>query len=287
MATAGSLIVAIQKLFGDPDGNFVTATTGVDWLNRAQRRFCNNLWALDEIKDYVITSGVKEYDLPTNCIIPESLMWYQSGVRRLMYSPPDMWSDIEEASPNSTGSPETYTVIRGQLVIGPQIPGTTSATSTASGEFATAAATFGLTAASGTLRSRGYVKCGTEIIEYSGITSTTLTGCLRGRHGTTDVTHASQASVFQVDLQMRYRKVPTELATTTDSPSIPEAYHDSLEKYVLYLAWLARGDSSKAQVAYNEFDSYEKEAKRSIGRRSKDGLLKIKERVNQRRRVWW
>jgi hypothetical protein len=54
-------------------------------------------------------------------------------------------------------------------------------------------AQFILPADSGTLRS--YFKIGDEIVEYTGATATTFTGCVRGRFGTIATAHAVEASL--------------------------------------------------------------------------------------------
>ena len=43
----------------------------------------------------------------------------------------------------------------------------------------------------------GIVSCGEEIISYSGKTSTSLTGCVRGFEGTSDVLHPNFSAVRQ------------------------------------------------------------------------------------------
>lgn len=286
MAQAGSLLSNIRKLFGDPDKDFITDAVGLDWLNQAQRRFCHHVLSLDEFKDYGITAKQPRFNLPTNCIIPIQLMWYQSWTKKLAYQPPDIWGHITEEMPNATGTPYSYTMIRRQLVVGPQVPQTASSNSTASGTISLAGTTIGLAAASGTFRSKGFVTVDSEVIEYTAVATTTLTGAVRGVHGTTAATHASGATVTQVDLQMLYRKSPIDLATTTDSPDIPEMFHDYLEKYTLYLGWLARGDSQKAQAAYQEFEGLEKATIKTVGRRVQDGLLRIQDKRNRWRAMW-
>ena len=43
----------------------------------------------------------------------------------------------------------------------------------------------------------GYIRIDNEIIEYTGKTATSFTGCTRGKFGTTATTHASGSSVYQ------------------------------------------------------------------------------------------
>lgn len=282
MAQAGSILSNVRVLIGDPDRDFLTDAIGMDWINQAQRQFCHNVLALDEIKDYTLTAKQPRFDLPTDAIIPIWATWYKNRVIRLEYKPPDRFAKISASWPNADGTPDAYTVLRRQVVVGPQRPTSNSATALASGTMTDVVTTLNLTAASGTFRSKGWVKIESEVIEYTAVATTTLTGAVRGVHGTTAASHASGKQITEIDLQLFYRKSPTAITATGTSPDIPEMYHDYLEKYVLYLAWLARGDSAKAQVALTEFDRYQEATRKTIARRSQDGLLAINERWRAR-----
>lgn len=288
MAQAGSILANVRVLAGDPDKDFITDAVGLDWINQAQKRFCHNVLPLDEFKDYAITSKQPRFDLPTDAIIPIWAMWFQQRTQKLEYRPPSRWAYLIEGWPNATGTPDAYTVIRRQLVVGPQTPQTNSATALFSNALDSSATTISLTAASGTFRSKGWlILQGTggdadEVVEYTAVSTTEVTGVVRGVHNTTAATHASGKRVTEVDLQMLYRRAPNAISTTTTEPDVPRAYQDYLEKYCLYLAWIARGDMEKAQVALSEFEEYERATIKSIGRRSLDGLIQIQDRWRAR-----
>lgn len=284
MATVGSLSTTIRKMVGDPDRDWLDENTAFDFINRSQRRFCHKVLPLDEFEDYTITAKKVRYDLPTNTIIPVYVHWFQSRTQKLEYTPPDVWAQVVEAHPNASGIPERYTVLRRQLTVGPQTPQTASKNTTASGAMSSTTATLDLVAASGTFRSKGWVKIDSEIIEYTGVATTTLTGATRGVHGTSGASHASGTTLTEIDMQMLHRKTPTIITASGDTPEIPAAFHDYLEKYAVYLAWLANGETQKAQAALQEFMEYENSAVKTVGRRAQDGLLHIQEK---RRRGRW
>lgn len=285
MATAGSIISNIQLQVGDPSGDFLTNAVGLDWLSQAEQRLADKVLTLDEIKDYVIVGNQIRYDLPTNCIIPRAVTYFQSVTRVLEGCEPNFWDSLLESQTTGQGTPDFWTVIRKQLLIGPDAPLSNSATSTASGISTIAATTLDLTAASGTFRSRGFVKAGNEIIEYTAISTTTLTGCTRGVHNTTAAAITTGTQITEIDMQMRYSKMPNELTATTQVPETPAIYQKYLEKYVMYLYFLARGDSSKAEVVYNEFEVMEKDAQASVGRRML-ARHQIRDKRSYMRR-WW
>lgn len=270
MATAGSLISNIRVQIGDPNGDFLTDTIGYEWLSVAEQRFCHEVLALDEVKDYPLTARQKRYDLPSDCYLPMSVSWYKNAGRKLSWADPAEFEEFEVYHPSTTGYPKAYTVIRRQLVMGPAAPVADSATTLASGATTSTATTIGLTAASGTLRSRGFLLNVTtsEVVEYTAIATTTVTGCTRGVHNTTATAVASNDQWKEIDVQMRYRKSPAVITASTQSPEIPAAFHRYLEQFVTFMAWKSRGDKAKAEAAYNQFEQDEKRAKDTIGRRA-------------------
>lgn len=269
MATAGSLLANIRIHFGDPDRDLITDAVGLEWLSMAEQRLCHDVLALDEIKDYPVVARQKRYDLPTNCILPFTAQWWKNSPRNLAPADPSEMDQYEVYRPLNTSYPTCYSVIRKQVVLGPGSPISDSATALASGDWGSTATTIGFTAASGTFRSRGWLENQTtgEVIEYTNIASTTVTGCSRGVHGTSGASIASAQQWKEIDLQVRYRKTPALLTATTQSPEVPAAFHRYLEQFVLFLAWRASGDKAKAEAAYNQWKEEEKTALQTVSRR--------------------
>lgn len=279
MALVGSILADIRRAFGDPDGDYITDTIGMEWLDIAQQRFADEVESLDEIQDICITQKQVRYDVATNYIEGGDVMWFKNVTRKLQFEQYQQFDVLVTSAPNSLGNPRYYTVFKRQLTFGPEVPSQTSATALASGTALITATTIGLTAASGTFRTKGFLKNQTtgEVIEYTGISTTTVTGCTRGVHSTTAASVASNDQWQEVDAQFRYRKIPAALTATTQSMEVAPVYHHYIKKYVLYMAWRNRGDQTKAEIAYNEFEEDEKRAKRSVTRRAIESF-RIKDR---------
>jgi hypothetical protein len=282
LATAGSIITNVKRAYGDPDGDYITDTIGMEFLDIAQQRFCDEVEPLDEIMDYALTARQVRYDLPSNCIEPVDVMWFKNVTRKLQFEQYQQFDVLTTATPNSIGNSTRYTVFLRQLTLGPEAPNQTSATTLASGAALITATTIGLVAASGTFRSRGFLKNVTsgEVIEYTAIATTTVTGCTRGVHGTAAASVASNDQFQEIDVQMRYRKIPAAITATTSSPEIAPVYHRYLEQYMLYLAWRNRGDQNKAEIVYNEFEESEKRAKQKVSRRALEAVRMKDRRAN-------
>ena len=287
MVTAASLIADVRRLYGDPDGELITDAVGLEWLSFGQERFCNFVMPLDEVQDIQLTAKQRRYDLNTDCQEPTRVIWYKDQQNILTAESPAEFERIQSGWPNGVGRPVYYTVFRRQVVVGPCAPSANSATSVASGGHNTSTTVVGIATASGVFRSRGWAKVAStgEVFEYTAVSSNTLTGCTRGVHNTTAASIPSNATITQIDLQVQYRKIPSAISTTTESPTIPAAFHRYLEAYALYRAWLARGDAQKSQVAYNEFEALEANAKEISGRRFMEPIS-IKDRA-RRYRDWW
>ncbi len=215
-----------------------------------------------------------------------SVMWMQKRFTKLEPEPPNVWDQLVESYPLSTGSPYHYTVMRRsgdiqQIRIGPQLPNASSNFSSTTSTLTAGAATVPLAVATGRFRSRGWaiISNGTldEVVEYTGLGASMLTGVIRGQHGTTGSAVGSDVRVRQVDLQVRYKKMPNALSTAA-TPEIPEPFHRYLETYALYLAKLAHGEPREADGYLQVYLKQKETARKMAGRRQQDGLMRIKPR---------
>lgn len=287
MVTVATILANVRVVGGDPDADFLTDTIGFEWLSMGQERFCHEVLALDEIKDYPLVARQKRYDVPSDFHVAMSVLYWKNTSKKLLWAEPAEFEEMEVYHPLSTGTPRSYSVIRRQVSIGPASPLSNSATALASGATTSTATTIGLTAASGTFRTRGWLLNATtgEVVEYTNVATTTVTGCTRGVHNTTATAVASGDQWKEIDLQLRYRRSPSAITASTQSPDIATPFHRYLEHWVLYRFWLARGDKAKAEAAYNQFEQEEKRAKDSVGRRAFE-MKGIKSRRHGIRGEW-
>lgn len=286
MTQPGSILANVRKIAGDVNLDFLTDAVGLEWLDEAQQRFADEVLPLDEIKNYAITAKIQRYDLPTDYIIAKGAMWLKNRTQKLEFHTPTRFEEDIEGWPNGIGNPEVYTIIRKQLVIGPSVPTANSATALVSGALGSTATTCGFTAASGTFRTKGWLQIAsgtsTEILEYTGVATTTVTGAVRGVHGTSGTAFSSTATVTEIDLQLRYQKIPAVLTATTSTIETPVVWQKYLEKYLLYLTYMAQGAKEKAAMAFEQFQMYEANAREKAGRRAFENV-----RIKDRRHSMW
>lgn len=156
----------------------------VEWANRGI-----NLWTIEQ-GTIALNQAQITYALPVDTIdLLDHVVRTQSGLNQ---------TDI-----NITRiSVSTYATIPNKNAQGRPIQvwinrqsGATSATGlTLDGTIDSSIATITLSSTDG-LSAVGYIKLDSEIISYTGKTSTTLTGCLRGQAGTTAAGHTTGADV--------------------------------------------------------------------------------------------
>ncbi len=281
MPTAATIIQDVRIMFGDPNGEFITGTLGLDWLNTAQERFTERVLPLDEVKDYPVTAKVGEYDVPAAFIdgFATRVIYLKDMQGALQPESPAEFQRIQAGFNASPGRPVYYTIFRRQVVIGPQQPVSNSATALASGDQGSTATAIALTAASGTFRSNGFLYNAStgEVLQFRTVSGATISNVTRAVHNTTAGTIASGGTWQQIDLQLYYRRLASALTTSTQSPEIPSSFQRYLMLFMLYRAWLARGDRVKAEVIYNEFSENEKSAVEKVGRRFTEPM-RIKDR---------
>ena len=282
MPTAGSLIQDVRRLFGDPDGEWLSDTIGLEFMTIAQERFCHKVMPIDEVKDYVLEARIQRLDLPGNYLQVIRVSYLKDMSHILEPEAPAEFERIQASWPNGIGRPSMYTIFRRQLVMGPQAPASPSASALASGNHSSTASTIAASTASGRFRSRGWLYNAStgEVMEYASISTSQIGMLTRGVHGTPQASVSSNARLQQVDVQMFYRAVATNVTATTQTPEIPTMFHHYLKMYMLYRAWLARGDAQKAQVAYNEFTEMEKDAQQTVSQRMLEPMT-IKDRRSQ------
>jgi hypothetical protein len=158
----------------------------IEWANRGI-----NLWTIEQ-GQIALNQGQIAYNFPVDTIdLLDQVVRTQTGIGQ---------TDI-----NITRiSVSTYATIPNKNAQGRPIQvwinrqsGTVSETGlTLSGDLLAGSATIVLSAAPTSLPQVGFVNIGSETIQYTGISGSTLTGCVRGQNGTTDAFHASGTAVY-------------------------------------------------------------------------------------------
>ena len=129
--------------------------------------------------------------------------------------------------------------------------------------------------------STGTIYIESEQVTYTGVSSTTFTGCTRGANSTTAASHADDVRVAQFDsgatprhivrsadnnyllfpypdkiyeLKFEYFKVPTALSAATDVPAIPAQFQQVIVDGATAYGYQYRGEAQQYQLNFARFE---------------------------------
>lgn len=251
MATASALMSQVQAELGDPNadtqsGKF-TSSIIYGWLDEAQKEWCVKLMPLIGVNSQTVVTNQDSVALPTDSIMIDAVSSQRGWLRKVQAIGITDWLNQQSAVRTALATdPGMFTEIDQRAYVFPQYSGS-SLVSLLNASTSTTATTLTL-ASTGNLRSKGRAKIeASEVVEYTGKTSTTLTGVRRGLENTTATAYASGASVAQCDYVAYYRRYPIALASTA-TPEIKAAYHEKLKAYAKYMGYMMEGSFDKAQA---------------------------------------
>lgn len=251
MATASALMAQVQAELGDPNadtqnGKF-TSSVIYGWLDEGQKEWCVKLMPLIGINSQAVVTNQDSVALPTDCIMIDAISSRRGWLRKVQAIGITDWLNQQSAVRTALSTdPAMFTEIDQRAYVFPRYSGS-SLVSLLNASTATADTTFTL-ASTDNLTSYGRAKINAaEVIEYTGKTSTTLTGVRRGLENTSAIAYASGASVAQCDYIAYYRRYPLALASTA-TPEIKAAYHEKLKAYAKYAGYMMEGSFDKAQA---------------------------------------
>lgn len=120
-----------------------------------------------------------------------------------------------------TGDPTHIIMWNRKAVVYPY-PSDSADTTTLDGAISSATATTITVASTSSFQTQGRFIVDSEVISYTGKTSTTFTGCTRGDEDTTATTHLTGATVTERDFIYHFQEEPADLEDETDETEIPD-----------------------------------------------------------------
>ncbi len=178
-------------------------------LNLGALEFCKLSQILDDCKSLSTVANQQIYTLSDDYL----------GMKKLLYDPRISHKTLDAADEDdflgyqySTGNPEIYIEYknRKQIWLYP-IPSSSAATTTLNGALS-ATVTSITVADTSDFPSMGRIIIDSEVIYYTGTTSTTFTGCVRASEETTAATHSTAATVTFRNIEVYYYRRPLKLS---------------------------------------------------------------------------
>lgn len=261
MPTASYLIADVQAKLGDTSGVIYPSAQLLKWLNQAQTEFCQTVLPLRQVDATSISTGLQTFPLPNDYIIMEGVFSRNSIGIVMKHMTFTDWNNQMAACPGARGiDSQVWTELQNTVYVHPAY-GVRAAQTLFNGILTATATTLTVTSTAG-FKAWGRIRLDNEEMEYSSKDSTHFYGLTRGVGGTTAAQHndTGGAAVYQLDLWMVYRRQSVDMGTVTDSPEIRSVWHEKLEYYVMYLAYLQAGEGEKSGEMYKKWNEALEEA---------------------------
>lgn len=192
-------------------------------LNDKQRDIGHHrLWSFFEVeRSLSIVANQFAYDIP---ITVQKIHSVRFDTQPLIPINKTDWDFLHFNTNQSTTRPSHMAIWNNQLLVYPR-PSTASSTTTLGAAITTTTATSITVVASSAFNRGDYYRfiIDSEVIYATNSTSTTFTGCLRGREGTTAATHLISVTVTERDIVYNGHVEPQDLIDTQDRTPVPEA----------------------------------------------------------------
>ena len=193
-------------------------------LNDKQRDLAHfRLWSFFETeRSFSVVANQFAYDIPATVQKSHSIRF---DTQPLIPITKTQWDMLHFNTDNTSDNPTHVCVWNNQYLIYPT-PATASSTTAINDLAGISATVTSVTVDATSAFNRGdYYRfiIDSEVIYATGSTSTTFTGLLRGREGTTAATHADDATITERDIVYNAHVEPTDLIDIQDRTPVPEA----------------------------------------------------------------
>lgn len=203
----------IRRLINEPTDELIKDDEIDEEINTAQEEFAHlRLWSvLEDTKSFSTVANQYEYSLASDV---HTLYDAKFDTQPLAVIDVHRWNILRWDS-DISGDPTHICMWgrRARLYPYPSTAAGTTAINDADG--ITAADTTITVDATSSFPSQGRIIIESEVISYTGTTSTTFTGCTRGEEETTAATHANDITVTERDIIYHFQENPDDLTEET------------------------------------------------------------------------
>lgn len=191
-----------------------------DEINLAQTEIAHDrLWSFYEVIRSLSTEANKyKYSLASDVFVLYGAIFDTQPL-----APVDMHRyNLLRWDSDTTGDPTHIAMWRKEAYVYPYPSSAADTTAIDDADDITATDTTITVDSTADFQSQGRIIIDSEVIGYTGTTSTTFTGCTRGLEGTTAATHADDATVTERDVVYHAQEDPDDLVDETDETRIPD-----------------------------------------------------------------
>lgn len=188
-------------------------------INIAQREVSHDrMWSFcEKIKSFSSVKNKYTYDLDSSCFVVFDAMF---DTQPLVVTDRHRMN-ILRWDTDITQDP-THICMWGRKAIVYPYPDSNADTTTLGAAITDTTSTTITVADTSDFQSQGRIIIDSEVISYTGKTSTTFTGCTRGEEDTTAATHSNGATVTERDFIYHFQEELDDLTNETDETAIPD-----------------------------------------------------------------
>lgn len=210
-----------RTLTNEPTQDFVKDTELILYVNHKQRDLATSYKFLETIRSTSSVANQYEYTFASNLHIPRSVTY---RTRPLAPIPLSRWEEMMIDSRNTSDDP-LYVAFWGTQTFRIWPVSASAAQTTAINDAAGISATVTSVTVDSTsgFPAQGRIIIDSEVMTYTGTTTTTFTGLTRGVEGTTAATHADDATITDRDIIYSYWYKPDDLDDYTDTTDFGDA----------------------------------------------------------------
>jgi len=210
----------IRRLLNETDeGNSPISNEEInDEINMAQKEIAHDrLWSFyEKTKSFSTVADQYEYSLASDCYVLFDAMFDTQPLAPITLT---RWNHLRWDT-NTTGDPTHICIWRNKARTYPY-PEDSADTDTLDGGITATDTTITVDSTSG-FDEQGRIIIDSEVISYTGLTSTTFTGCTRAEEETTAAIHTTGTTVTKRDVIYHFQEEPANLTNETDETQISE-----------------------------------------------------------------
>lgn len=209
----------VRRLIDETTEEKVTDDDINDEINTAQSEFSHEYrWPFyEKTKSFSAVADQFEYSLASNV---DKLYDASFDTQPLVVDDLSKW-EMRRWDTDVSGDPTNICMWGNKARVYPY-PSSSADTTTLGAAVTTTTETTLTVASSSSFPEQGRVIVDSEVISYTGKTSTTLTGCSRGEEGTTAATHSNGATVTERNFIYHFQEEPEDLDDEMEETSVPE-----------------------------------------------------------------
>lgn len=280
MATAQALVDDVRSRVVEASADFFTDAEILRWLNQGYKRFISLTEWAERCVAYRMIANQFQYALGSDTIKVSDVRWQDKY--KVWMKDQEEFHHIAGAAAGTTSSrPYMYKLFPwdGYIRIHPK-PSASSASTTLNGAVSSTSATTITVVSTSSFPSYGRIIIDSEQILYTGTTSTTFTGCVRGDGTTTAATHTDTTAVYAAPLEVYQVYQPADLAIGTVGTVTSPTYDEAIINYACHVAMLKREKYDTAQLFRKLFDDIVSTAVAERRKMQLDRLFAIKDEDN-------